>query len=225
MKPSPTSTPSRTPRANLEANLQASLSRLSEAVDPVVPVNFKLILDKYSVDGPCLDVGCGRGQLLRMLTPSSVGIDYIEENCRECCRRHENVVCADANGPLPFRDEAFSCLVCSHVLEHLTNPYNSVLEMRRLLISGGYLIIALPTYRSIARLLVDDYFADHPSHIHAFDRGSTSRLLVEAGFEVCEFRIDVPKSAKSRLVNVLQKVVNVSPRLFWGSLQCVLGGG
>lgn len=198
-----------------DANRQASLSRLSLLSDPLVSTNLTDILSEYEISDPCLDIGCGRGQILRVLGPSSVGLDYVEENCLACARTHNAVVCADANAALPFREHAFSGIVCSHVLEHLVDPHRSLVEMKRVLVPEGYLILALPTRRSIVRLLVDDYFTDHPSHIHAFNHSSITRLLDGAGFAVCECRIDLPKSAKSRVVYTLQTMMNVCPRPFW----------
>ena len=47
--------------------------------------------------------------------------------------------------PLPFKDNRFKNIRCFHVIEHLNNPYDFVLEMNRLLKKGGFLHCKLPT--------------------------------------------------------------------------------
>lgn len=41
-------------------------------------------------------------------------------------------------------DSLFDCIVCLEVLEHTTNPFNAVNELRRLLKHNGYLLVSAP---------------------------------------------------------------------------------
>jgi ubiquinone/menaquinone biosynthesis C-methylase UbiE len=49
---------------------------------------------------------------------------------------------SDLNMPLPFCDNAFSCIVCNLVLGHLRDPAFTMRELVRILADGGRLIIS-----------------------------------------------------------------------------------
>lgn len=52
-------------------------------------------------------------------------------------------VALNATG-LPFRDESFSSLICSEVLEHIAEDERALCEMQRVLRPGGRLILTVP---------------------------------------------------------------------------------
>lgn len=45
---------------------------------------------------------------------------------------------------LPFEDDCWSYIVCSHVLEHVPNDGQALAELRRVLRPGGLLVLAVP---------------------------------------------------------------------------------
>lgn len=195
-------------------NEEASLARLRGTVETGTSPNLAEILRKYGIAEDCLEIGCGTGRILRKIGRSCIGVDFIAANCIECGKAGLEVVLADANRGLPFEDEAFTAVVCSHTLEHLRNPLGSLEEMRRILKPGGYLVLCLPTYRSLVRSIRDDYFKDHESHIYAFDVKSITRLAGFSGLRLMEFKVDLPHSHKSRLAKTIQDVVNRRPSSF-----------
>ena len=127
------------------------------------------VIDLYSF-GFRLDVGCGHHKM------GEVGID------RE---KTESVdVLADAR-MLPFRENAFDCAIAHHVLEHIPEVTQAVLELKR--VSKSSVIIAVPRF--------EDSFV-HPGHIHHFKqdalREGLSRVFeVEGDFSVCNSYIFV----------------------------------
>lgn len=46
---------------------------------------------------------------------------------------------------LPFEEGSIDLVVCGQVLEHVKNPFRSVIEMTRVLKSGGYIILIAPS--------------------------------------------------------------------------------
>ena len=121
------------------------------------------VIDLYSF-GFRLDVGCGHHKM------GEIGID------RE---RTESVdVLADAR-VLPFRDDVFDCVIAHHVLEHIPEVTQAVLELKR--VAKSSVIIAVPRY--------EDSFV-HPKHIHHFKQetlreGLSKVFEVERDFSVC----------------------------------------
>jgi len=95
-----------------------------------------------------LDVGCGSNKL-----SGSIGVDISRDSDAD--------IFADAQH-LPFQSEVFDLVQCHCVLEHLDNPEEAVVEVRRVLKSEGIFICWLtpkryanPCYYVLAKLISD----------------------------------------------------------------------
>lgn len=101
-----------------------------------------------------LDVGCGRGALLRLVdqrvgfdTPPT-GVDFSIEAlrlARRDARRHGHAVrlaCGTAT-TLPFRSDAFDLITCGYLMKHLTDEELDAFlaEVRRVLAGGGLALL------------------------------------------------------------------------------------
>lgn len=64
--------------------------------------------------------------------------------------------------PYPFSDNSFDFILCSHILEHLIDPYAFVMEMHRILKPGGEIVFKLPvssfSYTHLRGIHCKDYF-------------------------------------------------------------------
>ncbi len=65
---------------------------------------------------------------------------------RANCSANKYLV-ADAQH-LPFKNNSFSCIICSEVLEHLTDPREAILEFHQVLCGNGHLIVTTPNWVS-----------------------------------------------------------------------------
>jgi SAM-dependent methyltransferase len=95
---------------------------------------------------------------------------------------------------LLFRDNVFDCILCSHVLEHVTDDYRAMREMRRVLKPDGFAVIQVPVYDQACTiedpLLTDEYerirrFGQR-DHVRKYGRDFPDRLA--AVFDVCSNR-------------------------------------
>jgi len=128
------------------------------------------------VGGRLLDVGCGPGWLLKELPPAAwgVGVD----------RRREQVVAhpfvlADA-GRLPFADRTFDLVLALDLLEQGgLDPVQALVEARRVLLSGGRLLIRVPAHPWL--LGPHDAFW---GGVRRYRRGELAALVRRAGFTV-----------------------------------------
>lgn len=92
-----------------------------------------------------LDVGCGRGYLLRRLrevAPTVTGCDIVIDEGRRI--PEVTLVTASVEG-LPFADGEFDTVVCAHTLEHVQRFSESLSELRR--VASTRLILVLPRQR------------------------------------------------------------------------------
>ncbi len=62
-------------------------------------------------------------------------------------RKTNKYLVADALN-LPFKTNSFDCIICSEVLEHLTDSRKAILEFHRVLYNNGHLIITTPNWVS-----------------------------------------------------------------------------
>ena len=110
-----------------------------------------------------LDVGCGSRphgdvNLDRFTGTTSHHIGYIDG------RRYMNFVQGNAD-TLPFRDEAFTTVYISHVLEHLPDTHKAVRELKR--VSSDTVIIRVP----------NNPIHEHPEHLYTWSQTSLINTL------------------------------------------------
>lgn len=96
-----------------------------------------------------LDIGCGTGETLTYLhtlfpTSRLYGIDTSEDAVSYSHKRgHKNVTKADARR-LPYPANTFDLVLFLDVLEHIKDDAQALLEVKRVLVPGGKIIITSP---------------------------------------------------------------------------------
>jgi ubiquinone/menaquinone biosynthesis C-methylase UbiE len=84
-----------------------------------------------------LDVGCSIGNFTISNPERVVGIDLDKDALIVARKRGLTVMLCDITYPLPFKDNVFDGVYCSHVFEHLDDPLSLLTEMRRILTWRG----------------------------------------------------------------------------------------
>lgn len=100
-----------------------------------------------------LDVGCSTGRVLQLgkvmgFLPTGLDLSrWAADHCRNLGFESHcgSLVNHWATGDL------FDVIHCSHTIEHVTDPVSYLLEMRKLLVPGGLLMLAFPNYQSVQR--------------------------------------------------------------------------
>ncbi|HLG78323.1 MAG TPA: class I SAM-dependent methyltransferase, partial [Ktedonobacteraceae bacterium] len=126
-----------------------------------------------------LDVGFGSGHLLRQWTDifsHRYGVEPVFEAAQGVRMRDPSIhaVVAEAEY-LPFREEMFDVVSCSHVLEHLGDDTQAILEMRRVLRRDGLLIVGVPG---------EGYRDDDPLHYRKYCFRSLQDLALRAKLSI-----------------------------------------
>ncbi|MBI2817780.1 MAG: class I SAM-dependent methyltransferase [Acidobacteria bacterium] len=129
-----------------------------------------------------LDVGCGRGTLLRLARQRGAEAYGVE---RQAPVGHS--VPGVIYKTLPdcnFPGNHFQLVVLWHVLEHLTQPTQWLHEIYRILKPGGWLSVAVPNYGGAqANASGQHWFhLDLPRHLWHFREPTLERLLGSIGF-------------------------------------------
>ncbi|MEO8689629.1 MAG: class I SAM-dependent methyltransferase [Solirubrobacteraceae bacterium] len=140
-----------------------------------------------------LDLGCGAGRFIAALQDAGadpVGVE-IAEAALERARR--NVPGAElhtlaADGAIPVQDASVDLVWCSEVLEHVPDTAGLLSEARRVLRTGGRLLVTTPSHDLPRRALIAlTRFEDHVDplgqHVRFYSRRSLVRVLETFAFE------------------------------------------
>lgn len=135
------------------------------------------------------DIGSGGGWLMEDLADSGarvVSVDLGMQNLRRLRARFGDralSVVADA-ARLPFKPDAFTCVIASEVLEHCNDPAQVVRAASGILAPGGRLVVSTP-YREVLRYSLCIH-CNRPTpqnaHLHSFDEHRLSTMFRDAGF-------------------------------------------
>lgn len=132
-----------------------------------------------------LDIGCGRGLLLKCLAGD--GYRCFGTEIGECrVAPHSGVrVWIGGVEALDPRKASFELVSICHVLEHMENPRMVLEACSRVLKPGGVLAIDVPNFSSWQASLFREYWLhlDLPRHRFHFTRTCLERLLADCGFE------------------------------------------
>ena len=130
-----------------------------------------------------LDVGCGRGTLLRYARAAGVEAYGVERPSSEA-HALPGIFYGDLEA-CQFPTGHFRLVVLWHVLEHLRDPEAALREICRILEPGGWLTVAVPNYGGAqARAAVGRWFhLDLPRHLWHFPSASLRLLLEKTGLQ------------------------------------------
>jgi ubiquinone/menaquinone biosynthesis C-methylase UbiE len=86
-----------------------------------------------------LDVGCGKGDVTKMLNNKAIGVDIAETGLLIFKRKGGIAICANAES-LPFKDNTFDMVYCNGLLHHVDSLETAFLELYRVCRNSGHLL-------------------------------------------------------------------------------------
>lgn len=152
------------------------------------------------VEGPVVDLGCGRGALFERLGRSAryLGCDAVRYEGFPTDARAELRLANLDRLPLPIDDAFAGAVVAIETIEHLENPRALFREMMRIARPGGMLVVTTPNQLSLLSkltLVVKNEFNAfqeapglYPAHITALLESDLRRIASECGATAVEVR-------------------------------------
>lgn len=173
-------------------------------IDPLRP-----LFEKYSRQGDLmLEGGCGMGQYLtfyKELGRKVVGLDFAQNTLKNLRKRSGDLwLCAGDVANLPFPDETFDLYYSGGVVEHFEGgATESLREARRVLKKTGVLLISVPYYSPLRKILLPlkksewrevekaeidkgEVFNGKKFFQYAYQTGEFEKMLNGAGLRVIE---------------------------------------
>jgi SAM-dependent methyltransferase len=143
---------------------------------------------KIAPHGRILEIGCGRGLLLKALSHLGHECHGTERSELAAARAQRIVGIRIYTQPLeqcPLRENSFDAVILWHVLEHLENPDAILRHLFRLMKPEGLLIIEVPNLSSLQSRLAGKYWfhLDIERHLYHFSPKGMQKLLKSAGFQ------------------------------------------
>lgn len=114
-----------------------------------------------------LDLGCGAGHYLAQLYSMGFecfGADISEEMLKITRKKFisnqiDNVILINSGcDKLPVESNYFDLIICIGVLEYLDNEKRALLEMKRIIKPGGFVIVTFPNFYKLRNLLNPYYY-------------------------------------------------------------------
>lgn len=145
-----------------------------------------------------LDLGCGEGHFAGLLAEagaSVVAADVAVEPLRRAREAHRDIeLCLlTPDTPLPFEDCSFDAIWAGEVIEHVADTQGWLSEVRRVLRSGGTLLLSTPDHGLLSRIAMalsrerfERRFDPRSDHLRFYTRQTLSALLCDFGFEQIE---------------------------------------
>jgi SAM-dependent methyltransferase len=135
-----------------------------------------------------LDIGCGDGALVRTLQEYGTvptGVDLDPEGARFIEQTYGIPVVVATFETASFANGQFNAVVATHVIEHLFEPVEAMERMRRLLRSGGLLVLETP---NILRPKVGFRRLFSVPHNYYFSPRTLCLAMQQAGFAAIAVR-------------------------------------
>jgi 2-polyprenyl-6-hydroxyphenyl methylase/3-demethylubiquinone-9 3-methyltransferase len=162
---------------------------------PCMSQRLAFLLQRVPAGARVLDVGCGEGRFTSELLRAgreTIGIDVAEEPLRRARAREPgiDVRLIPARGPWPLEDFSFDALWAGEVIEHVADTAAWLSQARRVLRSGGVLVLSTPAHGRLTRLALglrgrafEAHFDPRADHLRFYTRRTLVTLLEDFGFE------------------------------------------
>lgn len=167
-----------------------------------------------------LDIGCGMGAIMAKIkgdypNAKTYGIE-LQSRAAKLAANIGEVVCADVEQlDFPYPDAFFDYCIMGDVLEHLREPQNVLMRLRRHMKKDGKIIVSMPNmkhYSVILPLLKFDRFPYADSgildrtHLKMYTNHEIQSLIMRSGYKIrsmCYTMVGKPDEKDERLIDLL----------------------
>lgn len=160
--------------------------------EALVEERLEVYCDYIETGKKALDIGCGRGELLRLLNKQgidAIGIDINDEMIAHCIDYGFKAFTVDALNHLStIEDESIDYIFLIQVVEHLNQNYlNDLIKLAyKKLVKGGKIFMETPNHQNLY-IYSNSFYVD-PTHVKPVSPHYLRYQCLNIGFENVEFR-------------------------------------
>ena len=140
------------------------------------------------IPGKILDFGCGLGWFLSSLNDewTKHGLE-ISKFASKYASQFGNIFNNDLN---LYSESDFDVVIMYHVIEHLKNPLDTIIQLKNKMKKGGKIIVGTPDFDSIAARIYQGNFRliKDRGHISLFSTDSLIRLFRDLNFKILDIQ-------------------------------------
>ncbi|MAG12672.1 hypothetical protein CL630_02550 [bacterium] len=194
-------------KSGYQGHKKKDLSKTKESPHARRILNF---LEKKSVVGNLLDVGCSSGEFLyhaKQRGFNTCGVELNERTASIAQGNGLNVIQGELKDA-HYDDDFFDTIFLGDIIEHVQDPLGLLKECYRILKPEGVLIVSTPNLDSFwakKTFLLHKFFKmpwsvlTPPHHLYQFSKNNLEMLLRETGFGSCEWWYERPPTLKYEL--------------------------
>ncbi|MBC8488063.1 MAG: methyltransferase domain-containing protein [Bacteroidetes bacterium] len=150
------------------------------------------LITKFVNEGNVLDIGCGSGEFLNELKKQNWNVTGIEpnESARKFAAENYGINALEENDFNNLEKNSFDVITLWHVLEHVFDIEERILQIKKIISKKGILVIALPNPDSLDAKIYGKYWAayDLPRHLYHFNKATVERLFNKYGFSIIKLK-------------------------------------
>jgi 2-polyprenyl-3-methyl-5-hydroxy-6-metoxy-1,4-benzoquinol methylase len=160
----------------------------------------RFLLERVQAGERVLDVGCGEGRFaveLAKVGARVVGVDVAQEPLRRARERDPqlDLRLTPPVGEWELEDASFDAVWAGEVIEHVADTAAWLSEVRRVLRSGGSLLLSTPAHEPFALLRIAlsrrafaRHFDPRGDHLRFYSRRTLAQLLADFRFTEIELQ-------------------------------------
>lgn len=185
---------------------------------------YEEFVEKYKIEGRHLDVGCGAGHIIYLISAKGMKSEGLEISKKlvNALKEKFRVHCSE----IKSLNKEYELITLSHVLEHVEEVVGFARELNKHTRKNGYVILSVPYLNGIIpRVLRTKWYGlGHGQHLNFFSKKSIKKLFEDSGFEILEFKKGVldytykrfPKSLNLFIIfaSRLIKILNLGDNLY-----------
>jgi 2-polyprenyl-3-methyl-5-hydroxy-6-metoxy-1,4-benzoquinol methylase len=143
------------------------------------------LIEKWHIKGKLLDIGAGTGDFL--VEAKKAGWDITGTEPSEKAKSiavNKGVSFIDSIQEI--KDNSFDVITMWHVLEHVPDVNEQIMELKRILKPDGVIVIAVPNFKSYDAKYYGAYWAayDVPRHLWHFSKTAINKLFAGENMEL-----------------------------------------
>lgn len=150
---------------------------------------YELQAIEKSKGGKFLDIGCGLGFLLELLSPQKWdrhGCDFSPFAVEHCQKSNFGTIKQGDLATIKYPNAFFDVVAARYVLEHLSDPKQFLKEVRRILKPGGKFVISIPNWGGFCAKWFGEFFRlnSPEEHIYWYTPRTLRKYIEATGFAV-----------------------------------------